>query len=123
MAALIEIADDPDEINFIRSRATALLAYVPSNQVWQFFTHRISTDQDKIERRRNVDSFCLAFSGTRSGELIEKIGYLLDDDDAHLRIGVARCLKEIDSEQSARLLDAYGRKSLATWERRAVALD
>ena len=121
--ALIEIADDPAEIGFVRSRATALLAYVPSNQVWQFFTLRISKDENEIERRRNVDSFCQAFSGTRSGELIERIGHMLDDEDAHLRIGVARCLKKIDSEQSAKLLDAYHRKSLATWERRAVALD
>ena len=103
------IASDETQPKFIPVRAltTALTVY-PSDRVWAIYSARIKTAHespaDKVSRRRTVDAICKSF-------LIDRVGLmptsLPNEEDAYLRIRLAQCLENIESETAKSVLGIY----------------
>ena len=113
---LIRIANDQSQPGFIRARATSILTLYPSDRVWNFYISSINNPTDDIRRRRVVDALCSAFIDDRSGKLLELLAPLLNAEDAHLRVRVARCLRMMDNDTARSALSIYQVRTAHSWE-------
>ncbi len=107
---------------YIRSRALGALAYFPTKGVWEFLQSELA-GAAPIARRRIVDTLCQAFTAVRPIELESVIGEYLFQQDAHLRVTVARCLQGIGSDSSREKIHHYRSgmaDSIKPWELDAI---
>ena len=119
---LLDIAGNETYPVFIKSRATAALGQFPSDRVWTFLQSELAT-ADPIERRRIVDTICDTFSAARPGQVEAAISDYLQQQDAHLRVTVARCLQAIGSITAMEEIQRYQKATIETadpWERKAL---
>jgi len=103
---LIEIALDENLPVYIRPRAIAVLTRFPDDAVWDFFLQELQ-QAEGINRRRMADAICSGFIEPRPDPVIDALGPYLSSDDAHLRILVAECLQQTDSESAGKLIADY----------------
>jgi hypothetical protein len=78
---------------------------------------------DPIKRRRIVDTICDTFSADRPGQVEAAISDYLQQQDAHLRVTVARCLQAIGSVTAMDEIQRYQKATIETaepWERKAL---
>ncbi|HAK50684.1 MAG TPA: hypothetical protein DCM54_02100 [Gammaproteobacteria bacterium] len=123
-AELIRIASDRTQPNFIRARAVAALTVYPSDEVWTFYSARITAASEnnpanKVSRRRTVDALCSTFLPDRAEAIQVLLTPLLNEDDAHLRVRVAQCLENIDSHGAKSALGSYRSGIGESWELKA----
>lgn len=118
--ALLQIARNRDHPGFIRERAMAALRIYPNDEVWAFFNEAVRNTADKVKRRRAVQAMCQAFAENHAGRVENAIVELLEDEDPHLRVKVARCLKTLHSESARERFNGYRSRISKTWEAKAV---
>ena len=118
--ALLQIAGSRDHPGFIRERAMVALRIYPNDEVWAFFNEAVSNAASNVKRRRAVQGMCQAFAETHSRRVEDAIAKMLDAEDPHLRVRVARCLKSLDSESAREKLSSYRSKISESWELEAV---
>lgn len=118
--ALLQIARNRDHPGFIRERAMAALRLYPNDEVWAFFHEAVRNTADKVKRRRAVQAMCQAFAENHAGRVANAIVELLEDEDPHLRVKVARCLKILHSESTRERFERYRSRISKTWEATAV---
>jgi len=121
--SLLNIADDAEQVNFIRARAALALTMFPNDEVWDFYEREITTGQNRIRRRQLVQNFCTSFLQTRPDKVESALMPLLKASDAHLRSNTARCLQKLDSEQVRKALASYRSTITEAWELRAAGFD
>ncbi len=121
--SLLNIADDADQVNFIRARAAFALTLFPNDEVWDFYEREITMGQNRIRRRQLVQNFCASFLQTRPNKVESALMPLLKASDAHLRSSTARCLQKLDSVQARRALASYRRTISEAWELHAAGFD
>ena len=123
-AELIRIASDKTQPNFIRGRAVAALTVYPSDEVWTFYSARITAASENnpastVSRRRTVDALCSTFLPDRAEAIQALLTPLLNEADAHLRVRVAQCLENIESEGARSALGVYRSGIGESWELKA----
>jgi len=119
---LLNIARNDSYPIHIKSRAIAALGQFPNDAVWRFLEAELAV-AGSIERRRIVDTICQTFSADRPGEVEVVIGDYLKQQDAHLRVNVARCLQTIGSVSALEKVKRYQKSTLESahrWERDAL---
>jgi hypothetical protein len=119
---LLDIAGNETYPVYIKSRAITALGQFPSDAVWTFLHAELAT-ADSIERRRIVDAICRTFSADRPGQVEAAISVYLNQQDAHLRVTVARCLQAIGSDTAMEKIRRYQKATVETaapWERKAL---
>lgn len=119
---LLDIAGGDGYPVYIKSRALAVLEHFPNDRVWAFLESELATAAP-IERRRIVDTVCETFSADRPTQVEAVIGDYLQQQDAHLRIIVARCLQAIGSVSAMDKIQRYQKVTAETaelWERDAL---
>lgn len=119
---LIEIARGNNYPAYIKSRALATLGHFRNDMVWTFLQSELAI-ADRIERRRILDTICATFSEARPRQVEAVIDEYLKQEDAHLRVAVARCLQAIGSVSSIEKIKQYQKDTAKTaepWERNAV---
>lgn len=119
---LIAISKTASEVSFVRARATAALRLFPNEEVFDYYSEQIRTNDSLILRRRVVEAMCEAFVNRRPVDLEVALSGMLEVKDPHLRTKVARCLGQIDSTSARRLLDLYSQSITDSWERKAAGL-
>ncbi len=117
---LLRIARDRNHPGFIRERAMAALRLYANDEVWSFFDDEVRNGADKINRRRAVEAMCQAFAQQHPQRVEGAIAHLLDDEDPHLRVIVARCLRTLNSESATQRFGSYRSKISESWEAEAV---
>jgi len=117
---LLRIARSEDNPNFIRERAMAALRVYPNDAVWSFFDEEVQNFADIVKRRRGVQAMCQTFAEERPGRVEDAIADLLESEDPHLRVTVARCFKTLNSESALQRLSNYRSKISESWEAKAV---
>jgi len=120
---LLAIAGDRNLAPYLRERAAVALSLYPNGEVLEFFIGQIALDEAPILRRNLVQAFCNAFSAHSPDRVEAAIGGLLEAEDAHLRIRVARCLRGLGTESAAERVEKYRAAITQEWERKQVALD
>ena len=121
--SLLNIADDADQLNFIRARAALALTMFPNDEVWDFYEREITLGQNRIRRRQLVQNFCTSFLQLRPYKVELALMPLLKESDARLRSNSARCLQKLDSEQVRNALASYRRTISESWELRAAGFN
>lgn len=119
---LIEISSDPNQPSFIRARASAALMRYPSDQVWDFYAEQVTSAPGKVSLRRTVDTLCATFVDSKAVDVQKLLMPLLSAEDPHLRVRVAKCLKQIDTQAVRRALSAYQSGIGQGWELDATGL-
>tara|TARA_B110000196_G_scaffold92209_1_gene79839 strand:+ start:962 stop:1459 length:498 start_codon:yes stop_codon:yes gene_type:complete len=114
--ALIEISSDPGQPNFIRAPASAALTLYPSVRVWNFFVGQVASPSTKVSLRRTVDGPCATFVAIKAADVQKLLMPFLSNEDPHLRVRVAKCLQQIDSEEAQTALSAYRSGIGEGWE-------
>jgi len=117
---LLAIADDEQQVNFIRARAALALTIFPNDEVLEYFEREITLGKDSLRRRQLVQDFCTAFLQRNPAKVESMLIPLLKEPDARLRSNAARCLQEVDSDESKKALTSYGATISETWEARAA---
>lgn len=128
VSSLIEIAEDENQVNFIRARAAAALTLFPGDKAWEYYESEITvgTDRvamDRVRRRQLVQNFCTSFALTRPQQVEAMVMPLLREPDAHLRVKSARCLSKINGAQSREALATYRASITEPWEARAAGFN
>lgn len=118
--SLLNVAQDTNQVNFIRARAAFALTIFPNDEVWDFFEHEITQGQNRIRRSQLVQNFCTSFLQTRPDKIALTLLPLLKESDAHLRSHSASCLQNLDGEQVRDALASYRRTISEPWELRAA---
>ena len=120
---LLDIAQDADQLDYVRARAAASLTAFPNEDVWQFFIQSTQASTAVVSRRRGVDGLCAAFHESRAAALEAALVPLLREADPHLRVQTAACLQRLDTETSREVLAVYRAAIAQDWEARAVSID
>ncbi len=123
VSSLIEIAEDENQVNFIRARAAAALTLFPSDAAWDYYESEITVGINRVRRRQLVQNFCTSFALTRPQQVEAMVMPLLREPDAHLRVKSARCLSKIDGDQSREALATYRASITEPWEARAAGFN
>ena len=133
VSSLIEIAEDENQVNFIRARAATALTLFPGDEAWDYYESEISVGidrvandrvaNDRVRRRQLVQNFCTAFVPTRPQQVEAMIVPLLKEPDARLRAKSARCLSKINGLQSREALAKYRESIIEPWEARAAGFN
>jgi HEAT repeat protein len=123
VSSLIEIAEDENQMNFIRARAATALTLFPGDEAWDYYESEITVGVDRVRRRQLVQNFCTAFAPTRPQQVEAMVVPLLNEPDAHLRAKSARCLSGINSVRSRQALATYRESIKESWEARAAGLN
>jgi len=121
--SLIEIAEDENQVNFIRARAATALTLFPGKEAWDYYEAEITLGTDKVRRRQLVQNFCVSFVLTRPQQVEAMVVPLLKEPDAHLRTKSARCLLQINRAQSRDALANYRESITDSWEMRAAGFE
>lgn len=115
--ALIDISSDQGQPNFIRARASAVLTLYPSDRVWDIFVGQVASPSNNVSLRRTVDGLCATFVSTTKATDVEKLLMpMLSAEDPLLRVRVAKCLQQIDSEAAITALSTYRAGIGEGWE-------
>jgi len=127
-SSLIEIAEDDNQVNFIRARAAAALTLFPGDAAWDYYESEITVGInrvaiDRVRRRQLVQNFCTSFALTRPQQVEAMVMPLLREPDAHLRAKSARCLSKINGAQSREALATYRASITEPWEARAAGFN
>ena len=90
VSSLIEIAEDENQVNFIRARAATALTLFPGDAAWDYYESEITVaiDRvaiDRVRRRQLVQNFCTSFALTRPQQVEAMVMPLLREPDAHLK--------------------------------------
>ena len=120
---MLDIAQDTDQLDYIRARAAASLTAFPNDDVWRFFIQSTQDSTAVVSRRRGVDGLCAAFHESRKSALEAVLVPLLGEADTHLRVQTAACLQRLDTETSREVLAVYRAAITQDWEARAVSID
>ena len=120
--ALIDISSDPGQPNFIRARASAVLTLYPSDRVWDFFVGQVALPSNKVSLRRTVDGLCATFVTSKAVDVQKLLMPMLSNEDPHLRVRVAKCLKQIGSDEAQAALSTYRSGIGEGWELDASVL-
>ena len=123
VSSLIEIAEDKNQVNFIRARAATALTLFPGDEAWDYYESEITVGIDRVRRRQLVQNFCTSFALTRPQQVEAMVVPLLKEPDAHLRAKSARCLSKINSAQSREALATYRESIEEPWEARAAGFN
>jgi len=123
VSSLIEIAEDENQVNFIRARAAAALTLFPGDAAWDYYESEITVGINRVRRRQLVQNFCTSFALTRPQQVEAMVMPLLREPDAHLRVKSARCLSKIDGDQSREALATYRASITEPWEARAAGFN
>lgn len=123
VGSLIEIAEDENQVNFIRARAAAALTLFPGDAAWDYYESEITVGIDRVRRRQLLQNFCTSFALTRPQQVEAMVMPLLREPDAHLRAKSARCLSKIDGAQSREALATYRASITEPWEARAAGFN
>jgi HEAT repeat protein len=129
VSSLIEIAEDENQVNFIRARAATALTLFPGDEAWEYYEseiNRVANDRvanDRVRRRQLVQNFCTSFALSRPQQVEAIVMPLLKESDAHLRVKSARCLSKINGVQSREALAAYRELITEPWEARAAGFN
>lgn len=128
VGSLIEIAEDENQVNFIRARAATALTLFPGDAAWDYYESEITVaiDRvaiDRVRRRQLVQNFCTSFALTRPQRVEVMVMPLLKEPDAHLRAKSARCLSKLNSVQSREALATYRESIKEPWEARAAGFN
>jgi HEAT repeat protein len=128
VGSLIEIAEDENQVNFIRARAAAALTLFPVDAAWDYYESEITVAMDRVamdrvRRRQLVQNFCTSFALTRPQQVEAMVMPLLREPDAHLRAKSARCLSKINGAQSREALATYRASITEPWEARAAGFN
>ncbi len=118
--ALLKIARSSDHPGYIRDRAMAALRLYSNDEVWAFFHESVSNADNKIRRRRAVQGMCETFAKEQSQRVENAIVEMLDSEDPHLRVKVARCLRGLSSVSAQAQFSSYRSKISESWELKAV---
>jgi hypothetical protein len=121
--SLLAIADDVNQVHFIRARAALALTRFPVDEVWDFYEHEITTGQDAIRRRQSVQNICRSFLHRHPMKLESTLMPLLLESDAYLRSNSARCLQKFDTDRSRAALSSYRKTISESWELRAAGFN
>jgi HEAT repeat protein len=123
VSSLIEIAEDENQVNFIRARAATALTLFPGDEAWDYYESEITLGADQVRRRQLVQNFCTAFTPTRPQQVEAMVVPLLKEPDARLRAKSARCLSKINGVQSREALATYRESIIEPWEARAAGFN
>lgn len=119
--ALLEIAADRSEANFMRARAASALMLFQGEEVSTFYRNEIiSLEGSSALRRQLVQNYCDAYWRTQPREVGAFVEPLLSESDVLLRTRSAKCLSRIDSVQSRKALSEYKESITDSWEMRAA---
>jgi hypothetical protein len=119
---LIEIAQDGNLPVHIKLRAMAVLTRFPEDTVWNFFLQEFQ-QAEGITRRRIAEAICSGFIESRPDAVVDALGPQLTSNDVHLRILVAKCLQQAESESARKLVSSYKTRvadSALQWEKEAL---
>lgn len=94
---LLEIASSSNYHNFIRTRAREVLTLYPNENVLDYFIRNLDGTDDKITKRHLAATYCRTFVDTHAEQVEQRLAPLLEHEDVHLRIVVARCFKRLTS--------------------------
>ena len=120
---MLDIAQDTDQLGYIRARAAASLTAFPNDDVWRFFVQSTQDSNAVVSRRRGVDGLCAAFHERRASALEAVLVPLLSETDTHLRVQTAACLQRLNTETSREVLATYRAGITQDWEARAMSID
>ena len=133
VSSLIEIAEDENQVNFIRARAATALTLFPGDAAWDYYESeitvaidRVANDRvaiDRVRRRQLVQNFCTSFTPSRPQQVEVMVMPLLSEPDAHLRAKSARCLSKINGVRSREALATYRESIIEPWEARAAGFN
>jgi HEAT repeat protein len=123
VSSLIEIAEDENQVNFIRARAATALTLFPGDEAWDYYESEITLGVDQVRRRQLVQNLCTAFASTRPQQVEAMVMPLLKEPDARLRAKSARCLSKINGVQSREALATYRESIIEPWEARAAGFN
>ncbi len=128
VSSLIEIAEDENQVNFIRARAATALTLFPGDEAWNYYESEITAANDRaaidrVRRRQLVHNFCTSFALSRPQQVEAMVMPLLREPDAHLRAKSARCLSKINGAQSREALATYRASITEPWEARAAGFN
>jgi HEAT repeat protein len=126
--SLIEIAEDENQVNFIRARAATALTLFPGDEAGDYYESEITLANDRVangrvRRRQLVQNFCTSFAPTRPQQVEAMVVPLLKEPDARLRAKSARCLSKINGVQSREALATYRESIIEPCEARAAGFN
>ncbi len=133
-ARLLEIAQDPNQPNFIQARAAAALTLFPTPEVASYYVAELDGKKDRgaradasarspaerVRRSQIAQNYCSTFVASEPQRVESTLLPLLVESNAHLRVQSARCLAQIDSDDSRKALVRYRDSIDDLWERQAA---